>query len=140
MNRNRAIAIADRAASLSLKLIAAVNVLFLDLLPDRRLALAVGMARAEIPACTGSDMLADLATRRSGAGSQRSASEAAATLNGKGLLWKLEKTGQQPSFLFGTMHMTDPRVTRLTPAAATGVRRMPIRWSSKRPKCSTRPR
>ena len=43
--------------------------------------------------------------------------EAAATPNGKGLLWKLEKPGEKPSFLFGTMHMTDPRVTTLPPAA-----------------------
>ncbi|TIM16979.1 MAG: polysaccharide biosynthesis protein GumN, partial [Mesorhizobium sp.] len=43
--------------------------------------------------------------------------EAAATPNGKGLLWKLEKPGEKPSFLFGTMHMTDPRVTTLPPDA-----------------------
>lgn len=43
--------------------------------------------------------------------------EAAATPNGKGLLWKLEKPGEKPSFLFGTMHMTDPRVTTLPPEA-----------------------
>jgi uncharacterized protein YbaP (TraB family) len=33
------------------------------------------------------------------------------------LLWRLEKPGEKPSYLFGTMHMTDPRVTAL-PAAA----------------------
>ena len=63
-----------------------------------------------MPACTGNDMLAALerTIRRCSRGSS---SEAAATLNGKGLLWKLEKAGEKPSFLFGTMHMTDPRVT-----------------------------
>ncbi|WP_292200884.1 TraB/GumN family protein, partial [Mesorhizobium sp.] len=43
--------------------------------------------------------------------------EAAAVPNGRGLLWKLEKPGEKPSYLFGTMHMTDARVTTL-PAAA----------------------
>ncbi|TIR71722.1 MAG: polysaccharide biosynthesis protein GumN, partial [Mesorhizobium sp.] len=43
--------------------------------------------------------------------------EAAAVPNGRGLLWKLEKPGEEPSYLFGTMHMTDARVTTL-PAAA----------------------
>ena len=43
--------------------------------------------------------------------------EAAAVPNGKGLLWKLEKSGEKPSFLFGTMHMTDARVTTLPTAA-----------------------
>ncbi|TIU80729.1 MAG: polysaccharide biosynthesis protein GumN, partial [Mesorhizobium sp.] len=43
--------------------------------------------------------------------------EAAAVPNGRGLVWKLEKPGEEPSYLFGTMHMTDARVTTL-PAAA----------------------
>ena len=43
--------------------------------------------------------------------------EAAATPNGKGLLWKVEKPGREPSWLFGTMHVTDPRVTTLPVAA-----------------------
>ena len=38
-------------------------------------------------------------------------------MNSKGLLWKIERNGQT-SYLFGTMHMTDPRVTRLTQAAS----------------------
>jgi uncharacterized protein len=112
---NRAIAIADHAASLSLKLLAAVNMLFLIsfLIVS---ALAVGKARAEVPACTGRDMLAALETDDP-ALLEKITAQAAGTLNGKGLLWKLEKAGVEPSFLFGTMHMTDPRVTRLPPAA-----------------------
>ncbi len=34
-------------------------------------------------------------------------------LHPKGLLWKIEKAGIQPSYLFGTMHVSDPRVTTL---------------------------
>ena len=35
-------------------------------------------------------------------------------LNGKGLLWKVEKEGLPISYLFGTMHMSDPRVVKLS--------------------------
>jgi uncharacterized protein len=37
---------------------------------------------------------------------------AAAVKNGDGLLWRIEKSGIQPSYLFGTMHSTDPRLDR----------------------------
>jgi uncharacterized protein len=40
-------------------------------------------------------------------------------LYGKGLLWRVEQTGLRPSYLFGTLHSSDPRVTRLPePVAA----------------------
>jgi uncharacterized protein YbaP (TraB family) len=32
-------------------------------------------------------------------------------LNGRGLLWKVEREGTQPSWVFGTMHVSDERVT-----------------------------
>ncbi|UVK39751.1 TraB/GumN family protein [Mesorhizobium sp. AR10] len=111
----RVIAIADRAALVSLKLLVALNVLFfLSFLIF--LLLAAGKAHAEIPVCTGVNMLSAL--QKSDPAAYRTIeAEAAATPNGKGLLWKLEKPGEKPSFLFGTMHMTDPRVTTLPPAA-----------------------
>lgn len=43
--------------------------------------------------------------------------EAADTLFGKGLIWKIEKTGIAPSYLFGTIHLADPRLLELKPAA-----------------------
>ena len=39
---------------------------------------------------------------------------------GEGLLWKIEGQGIQPVYLFGTIHLEDPRVTRL-PAAVQEV-------------------
>lgn len=33
----------------------------------------------------------------------------------KGLLWRIEGAGPQPSYLFGTIHSSDPRVLRLAP-------------------------
>ncbi|WP_292271281.1 TraB/GumN family protein, partial [Mesorhizobium sp.] len=64
----------------------------------------------------GSDLLAGLA-KSDPAAFKKVETEAAAVPNGRGLLWKLEKPGEEPSYLFGTMHMTDARVTTL-PAAA----------------------
>ena len=115
MSRTRILYMADRAALFSLKLIGALNILLVISLLAM-LAVATGRARAEAPACTGRDMIADL-ERTDPAQLAEIRRQAATTLNGKGLLWKLEKAGQTPSFLFGTIHMTDPRVTSLTPAA-----------------------
>lgn len=74
-------------------------------------------ARAEPPACTGTDLLVELQ-----AGDQATydavMAEAGAIANGGALFWKIEHDGLKPSFLLGTAHVTDPRVTNLTPAMA----------------------
>lgn len=46
-------------------------------------------------------------------------SSQAASFN-KGLLWKVERAGQAPSYVFGTIHSEDPRVLNL-PEAVQGV-------------------
>ena len=38
--------------------------------------------------------------------------------NHKGIIWKIEKDGLVPSYLFGTIHLGDPRVMKLPDAAA----------------------
>ena len=45
--------------------------------------------------------------------------------NGQGLLWKIERAGLAPSYLFGPIHITDERVLDLPPAveAAFGAAR-----------------
>ncbi|TIL62032.1 MAG: polysaccharide biosynthesis protein GumN, partial [Mesorhizobium sp.] len=101
----RVIAIADRAALVSLRLLVALNVLFF--LSFLVVLLLAGRAHAEAAACGGNDMLSAL-QKDDPATYRKIEAEAAATPNGKGLLWKLEKPGEKPSFLFGTMHMTDP--------------------------------
>jgi uncharacterized protein YbaP (TraB family) len=110
----RIVAIVDRASLVSLKLLAAANVLFLACLLVM-MALATDRARAEAPACTGNDMMAAL-ERSDPEAIAAIRAEAAKIPNGKGLLWKIEKDGRV-SYLFGTMHMTDQRVTSLPPAA-----------------------
>lgn len=40
---------------------------------------------------------------------------------GQGLLWRIDTPGSEPSYLFGTIHLTDPRVTKLPPAIVKAV-------------------
>lgn len=114
-----AAALADRLARYSLWILAAANVLFL-LSFLAAATLAAGQAHAGDPtSCNGRNIVAQLA-RDNPQLLQKIRAEAAATPNGRGLLWKVEKDGVAPSWLFGTMHMTDPRVARL-PAKARDV-------------------
>ena len=112
---NRAVALADRLAMPAFKLLAAINVLFfLSFLLVA--ALAVGEARSETPECKGVDLFEAL-KKDDPAAARTIEDQARATPNGSGLLWKIEKDGLGTSYLFGTMHMTDPRVTTLPPFA-----------------------
>lgn len=60
-------------------------------------------------ACEGRNLIADLAP----SSLANAKVDAARVPNGKGLFWKIEKTGQTPSWLYGTMHVTDPRIANL---------------------------
>ncbi len=111
----KAILLADRLSLPAMKVLAALNVLFfISFLLV--LFFAAGRAHADVPACTGTDLTVSLRNDEP-ATFRKIQAEAAATPNGEGLLWKLEKAGEKPSYLFGTMHMTDPRVTTLPQAA-----------------------
>lgn len=44
--------------------------------------------------------------------------EAAAVPNGKGVFWKITREGLAPSYLLGTIHLTDPRVLTMPQGAA----------------------
>jgi uncharacterized protein YbaP (TraB family) len=107
--------LADRFARTALSLLAAINTLFV-LAFFVAILLATRQAAAEMPVCAGKDMLAGIAAERPQAYAQMRA-EAAAMPNGKGLLWRIEKEGAAPSFLLGTMHVSDPRVVTLSTAA-----------------------
>ncbi|MGI9409797.1 MAG: TraB/GumN family protein [Hyphomicrobiaceae bacterium] len=41
--------------------------------------------------------------------------------NGEAILWKIERAGVAPSYLFGTMHVSDPRVAQLSPVVRSAV-------------------
>jgi uncharacterized protein len=80
------------------------------------LLLASPKANAQDVACTGENMVSAL-QRDDPAAYAKLEAEEAATPNSAHRLWKIEKAGLDPSYLFGTMHMTDPRVIDLTPEA-----------------------
>lgn len=76
---------------------------------------STGPALAEAPACTGTDLLAEMRAKDPNAYAALRA-EADAIPNNHGLFWKIEPpNGAAPSYLFGTVHVTDPRVHDLRP-------------------------
>ncbi|WEX09902.1 TraB/GumN family protein [Chelativorans sp. AA-79] len=107
--KNDRLAPGHPARPLLTTLAAALLLLFLAALP------AAGRA-AEEAACTGTDLVAELG-RENPALLRRIETEAEAIPNGEGLLWRVEGRATAPSYLFGTMHVTDPRVTKLPEAA-----------------------
>lgn len=78
--------------------------------------IAAAPARASDIACHGENLLVamekdnpeQLASLRA---------EAAKIPNGQGIFWKVEKEGLKPSYLLGTMHVTDPRVLTMPKGA-----------------------
>ena len=105
----------DRIAERALAVLLAVPALLLLVLLLTFFFAAPARAE-EDPACGGKDLVAGL---------EASDPTAYATLKAEGdkvknsgsRFWKLEKPGQQPNWLLGTMHVSDPRVTGL-PAEA----------------------
>ena len=63
--------------------------------------------------CRGTNMLPELAASDPETFA-RIDSEAKAAENGNAIFWKIEKPGVEPSYVFGTVHLTDPRVTTLS--------------------------
>ena len=75
--------------------------------------LALSVARAEPPkACQGSDL-----TQVEGLAAAQSA-RADDLMNGDGLMWRIEKPGLAPSYLFGTIHSTDESALEVAGRAA----------------------
>lgn len=69
-------------------------------------------ALAAVPQCGGEDLIAEM---KQASPADYAALEAAAAgiANGEGLLWRVQKPGVAPSHLFGTIHITDKRITDL---------------------------
>lgn len=100
----------DRLSALALRALALLNIAFLVAFL-LGLLLSVQKASAE-EACTGTDMLAGLSASDPALLSKVEA-QAAKIANGGHLLWRVDVPGKAPSWLFGTMHMSDPRVVAL---------------------------
>jgi uncharacterized protein YbaP (TraB family) len=73
---------------------------------------SVSPAAAADDSCSGKDLMAEL-KQSDPARYAEVVKEADAVLNGKGIFWKIEKPGLKPSWLLGSMHVTDPRVLSL---------------------------
>ncbi len=80
--------------------------------PDAALPGAV--ESREAGTCGGRDITAELAADGRLAAVE---AKARAVPNGEGKLFRIEKAGLPASYLFGTMHLTDPRVQALPPQA-----------------------
>jgi uncharacterized protein YbaP (TraB family) len=70
-----------------------------------------------IPTCRGKNILAELA-RTDPEGLAQIRKGESKTLNGRGMLWKIERAGQPVSYLLGTMHMSDDRLVNLPASLA----------------------
>lgn len=77
-------------------------------------SLLAGAAFAEAPAsCRGVDLVAKARTERPDAFVAFEA-EARAVPNAEGLLWRIDSKAAAPSYLFGTMHTTEPDLVALS--------------------------
>jgi uncharacterized protein YbaP (TraB family) len=92
------------------------------------LAVASGLAlspsaRAQSPVapdCRGEDLLPRLAVEDAEAA--RRVDEAASRIpNGNAMLWRITRAGTQPSYLFGTIHLSDDRVVNLSPTVRKAI-------------------
>lgn len=99
--------------SLSLWFLAAVHVL---LLASFFLVLLT-ISQAQAQECHGENLLKAL-ERDDPQRYDAVIDEGSKVVNGKGLFWKIEGKGSAPSYLLGTMHVSDPRVLDMPAGAA----------------------
>ena len=77
------------------------------------LAFPIGAHAQAPPTCKGVNVLDELKTKNP-ALHQEIIDEGAKFKNGQALLWRIEKENVADSYLFGTVHVTDPRVHKLS--------------------------
>ncbi|MFY0612807.1 MAG: TraB/GumN family protein [Hyphomicrobiaceae bacterium] len=70
--------------------------------------------------CKGTDILPKLAASHPEV-MQQVRAESDKIINARAILWRIEKPGGAPSHLFGTMHVSDPRVMAMPAAARTAI-------------------
>ncbi|OLY48675.1 TraB/GumN family protein [Bartonella apis] len=73
--------------------------------------------QAEPPVCSGEDLTKKLSKEEN----RKFLSRAKKIKNGNARFWKVEKEGTKPSYLFGTMHVTDPEIVNLAPKVKTAL-------------------
>lgn len=105
----------DRLSGPLLHVASALPMLLLMLLAFA-LASAKPVRAEDALACNGRNIVPEL--QASNPAAYKAALEDVAKIpNSEGIFWKVEKEGTNPSWLLGTMHVTDPRVTALPEAA-----------------------
>ena len=73
--------------------------------------------QAEPAVCSGEDL-----TKKFSKEENRKFLERAGKIkNGNARFWRVEKKGTEPSYLFGTMHVTDPEIVNLAPRVKTAL-------------------
>ncbi|NWJ23335.1 TraB/GumN family protein [Rhizobium sp. RM] len=110
--QNLTLALMGKAGDAVLWLLALLHVTALAILLMTLLSLGEAEAAPQETSCGGADILVAMQKndpQRYHAIEQ----EAAAIPNGKGTFWRIEKSGAEPSYLLGTMHVTDPRVLEM---------------------------
>jgi uncharacterized protein YbaP (TraB family) len=78
-------------------------------------------AAAQSNACTGTSLIPSIRSETPQVCDEAVAAMASIT-NGAGLFWRIEKEGIAPSWLFGTMHVPDPKVMALADEVSTEFR------------------
>lgn len=76
--------------------------------------------KTAVQICYGVDMLAEM-SQRAPETYKAVMDEARAFPNGEAVLWKIDKPGVAPSYLLGTMHLSDPRIATLSPAVTDAI-------------------
>jgi uncharacterized protein len=106
----------DRLSAALLWAAASVPALLALMLVLTFLSLRPAHADDDAAACSGSNLLTEMQQ----SDPQKYAAvmaEADKIENGKSIFWKIEKPGLKPSWLLGTMHVTDPRVLTMPKGA-----------------------
>jgi uncharacterized protein YbaP (TraB family) len=70
--------------------------------------------------CRGNDMLAEMQTKSPDL-YKKVMDESGKLSNSEAVLWKIEKPGVAPSYLLGTMHLSDPRIAELSAKAKEAI-------------------
>ncbi|AQT48513.1 TraB/GumN family protein [Bartonella choladocola] len=71
----------------------------------------------EPPVCSGEDLTEKFSKEEN----RKFLNRAKKIKNGNARFWKVEKKGTRPSYLFGTMHVSDPAIVNLAPSVKTAL-------------------
>lgn len=88
-------------------------------------ALAIPAAAQEVPVCAGNNLYTQLQADNPAMAASINAAAAQQPF-GKGVFFKVEKSGVAPSTIMGTMHITDPRLADLPDQAAKALDRADV--------------